>query len=526
MKLIDKILPATMSFRHQLLITVIVGVVCLALAASLTTSWLTSRDTRVIMVEQGLQITDSFARQSVLALLFESEENAKDSVAATLAFPNVSRVTIYKNNNEILLDEGNPIDWQPPKEMQPIKNEVVLANESVNYLHFIAPVYTVPEENTESPFGTIKTEPEMLGCVHVAVSKDSLKELQRNILLENVSISMLFAVIIAILLRHLVNRMTIPVKELSDIMTRAEEGESQLYATVHGPSEISHMASAFNKMMAVLEERDARLRGQRDLLEQEVAIRTQELVQARDEALLASKHKSEFLANMSHELRTPMNAILGYTEMAIEELEGHGYDELVSDLKRVIKATDQLMSLIDNILDLSKIEAGHMELFLEPVDFRELIQETVDTAQPLIMKNNNELHMEIVNDVGDDLLIDGGKLRQILLNLLSNAAKFTKNGRIDLLAQHDPNSLTFSITDTGIGMTEEQQLHIFEEFRQADMSTTRDYGGTGLGLAISQRFCHMMGGEISLESTPREGSRFAVDIPLPIKVETETESSN
>jgi len=279
-------------------------------------------------------------------------------------------------------------------------------------------------------------------------------------------------------------------------------------------------------MMAVLEERDARLRGQRDLLEQEVAIRTQELVQARDEALLASKHKSEFLANMSHELRTPMNAILGYTEMAIEELEGHGYDELVSDLKRVIKATDQLMSLIDNILDLSKIEAGHMELFLEPVDFRELIQETVDTAQPLIMKNNNELHMEIVNDVGDDLLIDGGKLRQILLNLLSNAAKFTKNGRIDLLAQHDPNSLTFSITDTGIGMTEEQQLHIFEEFRQADMSTTRDYGGTGLGLAISQRFCHMMGGEISLESTPREGSRFAVDIPLPIKVETETESSN
>ena len=127
--------------------------------------------------------------------------------------------------------------------------------------------------------------------------------------------------------------------------------------------------------------------------------------------------------------------------------------------------------------------------------------------------------MEIVNDCEEQLQIDGGKLRQILLNLLSNAAKFTKNGRIELLAQHDPKSLTFSITDTGIGMTEEQQLHIFEEFRQADMSTTRDYGGTGLGLAISQRFCQMMGGEISLKSKPDEGSRFTVDIPLPIKTQ-------
>ena len=517
MKLIDKILPTTMSFRRQLLLTVIVGVICLALAASLTTSWITSRDTRVIMVEQGLQITDSFASQSVLALLFEAGENAENSAAATLAFPNVSHVTIYNKKNQRLLNKGVAVDWHPAKVMQHTEDKAVLANESINYLHFVAPVNTVPEENAESPFGTEQTTPELLGYVHVAMSKDSLKELQRNILLENVSISMLFAGIIAILLRHLVNRMTNPVKELSDIMTRAEEGESQLFATVHGPSEISHMASAFNKMMAVLEERDARLRGQRDLLEQEVAIRTQELVQARDEALLASKHKSEFLANMSHELRTPMNAILGYTEMAIEELEGQEFDELVADLKRVIKATDQLMSLIDNILDLSKIEAGHMELYIEPVDFREVIQEAVDTAQPLIKKNNNELHMEIVNDSGDELLIDGGKLRQILLNLLSNAAKFTKNGRIDLLAQHDANSLTFSITDTGIGMTEEQQLHIFEEFRQADMSTTRDYGGTGLGLAISQRFCQMMGGEISLKSTAGEGSRFTVDIPLPIK---------
>jgi len=523
MKLIDKIVPTTMSFRRQLLVSVIVSVVCLALAASLTTSWFTSQDTRVIMVEQGRQITESFARQSVLALLFEAGENAEDSAAATLAFPNVSQVTIYNKKNEILLNEGVSADWHPPREVQIAGNKAMLNSESANFLHFISPVFTVPEENTESPFGTTQAEPELLGYVHVAMSKNSLKELQRNILLENVSISMLFAVIIALLLRHLVNRMTNPVKELSDIMTRAEEGESQLYATVHGPSEISHMASAFNKMMAVLEERDARLRGQRDLLEQEVTIRTQELVQARDEALLASKHKSEFLANMSHELRTPMNAILGYTEMAIEELNDQGHDELVSDLKRVIKATDQLMSLIDNILDLSKIEAGHMELYLEPVDFKELISETVDTARPLIMKNDNELHMEIVNDSGDELIIDGGKLRQILLNLLSNAAKFTKNGRIDLLAQHDPNSLTFSITDTGIGMTEEQQLHIFEEFRQADMSTTRDYGGTGLGLAISQRFCQMMGGEISLKSTPGEGSRFTVDIPLPIKTRVETE---
>ncbi len=516
MRLIDKLLPNTMSFRHQLLITVIVGVVCLALAASLTTSWFTSRDTRIIMIEQGLQITDSFARQSVLALLFEAGENAEDSANATLAFPNVSNVTIYNKDYKSILNKGAAVDWRPPNDMEISGDTAVLAKNTLNYLHFISPVYTVPEQESDSPFELSQAKPELLGFVHVAISKDSLKALQKNILLENVVISMLFAIIIAFVLRYLVNRMAVPVKELSDIMTRAKEGEAQLYATVQGPSEITHMALAYNKMMTALKERDARLRGQRDLLEKEVAFRTQELVQARDEALLASKHKSEFLANMSHELRTPMNAILGYTEMTIEELQDQGQEELVSDLKRVIKATDQLMSLIDNILDLSKIEAGHMELFIEPTDFSELIQETVDTIQPLIKKNNNELHMEIINDCDEELLIDGGKLRQILLNLLSNAAKFTRDGRIELLAQHDPTSLTFSITDTGIGMTEEQQEHIFEEFRQADMSTTRDYGGTGLGLAISQRFCHMMGGDISLKSTPGEGSRFTVDIPLPI----------
>ena len=521
MKIIDKILPTSMSFRHQLLITVIFGVICLALATSLTISWVTSKDTRKIMVEQGLQITDSFARQSILALLFEAGENAEDSAIATLEFPNISHVTVYKNNNDILLNKGAKVDWQPSGNLTFSDNKGKLVNETIGYLHFISPVYTVRPQNNESPFGITQAEPELLGYVHVAMSKDSLRKLQRNILLESVAISMLFAVFITLILRHIVNRMTNPVKELSEIMVKAKEGESQLKAIVHGPSEISHMASAFNKMMAVLEERDASLRGQRDLLEKEVAIRTQELVQARDEALLASKHKSEFLANMSHELRTPMNAILGYTEMAIEELEGQDYDELISDLKRVIKATDQLMSLIDNILDLSKIEAGRVDLYIEPLEFKEIIQETVDTALPLFMKNNNEFHMEIVNDCEHELLIDGGKLRQILLNLLSNAAKFTKDGRIDLLAQHDPNSLTFSITDTGIGMTEEQQLHIFEEFRQADMSTTRDYGGTGLGLAISQRFCQMMGGEISVKSALGEGSRFTVDIPLPIKAQAE-----
>jgi signal transduction histidine kinase len=268
-------------------------------------------------------------------------------------------------------------------------------------------------------------------------------------------------------------------------------------------------------MMAVLEERDRQLREQNENLESQVNLRTRELVEARDQALLASRHKSEFLANMSHELRTPLNAIIGYSEIVVEEMEAAGNEEVVVDLRRVQKAANTLLIMINSILDLAKIEAGRMELYIEPTDLRDLVAEITETVQVLISKNNNKLMVDLQG--GDEqLFMDATKLRQIIINLLGNAVKFTTNGEIVLQVIKTQQDLTIVISDTGIGMTEEQQVSIFEEFRQADMSTTREYGGTGLGLSITQKLCHLMGGRINVKSTPQRGSRFTVRFPLPI----------
>jgi len=248
----------------------------------------------------------------------------------------------------------------------------------------------------------------------------------------------------------------------------------------------------------------------------EVAMRTKELVVARDQALLASRHKSEFLANMSHELRTPLNAIIGYTEIVMEEMEAEGNENAIIDLRRVHTAANSLLVMINSILDLAKIEAGRMEVWVEPVDIRELIDDVVGTMQVLVNKNGNRLSVDLQSDQ-ETVLLDGAKLRQIMINLLGNAAKFTTNGKIDLKVEKQDRQLIMMVADTGIGMSEDQQAHVFEEFRQADMSTTREYGGTGLGLSITQRLCQLMGGTIKVNSVLSKGSTFTVCLPLPTK---------
>ena len=286
-------------------------------------------------------------------------------------------------------------------------------------------------------------------------------------------------------------------------------------APLNGPSEIKAMGHVFNNMMSVLEERDKQLRDQNENLEAQVVLRTRELVEARDHALLASRHKSEFLANMSHELRTPLNAVIGYTEIIMEEMEADGNDNVVVDLRRVQKAANTLLIMINSILDLAKIEAGRMELCIEPTILRELTMEIAETVQVLVGKNNNTLTVDL-QDNGEPLLVDGTKVRQIIINLLGNAAKFTTNGEITLQVHRTDSELKIVVADTGVGMLEDQRAYIFEEFRQADMSTTRQYGGTGLGLSITQKLCHLMGGEISVKSVPQQGSTFTVILPLPI----------
>lgn len=238
-----------------------------------------------------------------------------------------------------------------------------------------------------------------------------------------------------------------------------------------------------------------------------------ELLTARREAEAANETKSRFLASTSHELRTPLNAIIGYSEMLQEQAVEDEQDEYAADLGKIHSAGQHLLAVINDILDLSKIEAGKMELYLETVAVRPLIEEVVTTVRPLIAKHGNRFALEAAADLGA-IRTDATRLRQILLNLLSNASKFTSDGVITLAAEQRAGQLEFRVQDTGIGMTEEQLGRLFQAFAQAEASTASKYGGTGLGLAISRRLCQMMGGDIAVHSESGKGSTFTVRLPL------------
>ncbi len=255
----------------------------------------------------------------------------------------------------------------------------------------------------------------------------------------------------------------------------------------------------------------------RTRLKEMVDKRTRQLEIAKEEALQASKAKSVFLANMSHELRTPLNAVIGYSELLLEKADDDGREQDKQDLQRILGSARHLLNLINDILDLSKIEAGRMDLVVSEISLGEILKPIMDTVRPLVEKNHNILEFD-VPDPDILLRVDEMRLRQAIINLLGNATKFTKNGKISLSTkvQNRPQgeSLLIKIRDTGIGISQEQLGRLFNPFCQGNVEISTRYGGTGLGLIISKRFCQMMGGEILVESQEGEGSTFTIKLPI------------
>ena len=245
----------------------------------------------------------------------------------------------------------------------------------------------------------------------------------------------------------------------------------------------------------------------------------EELELARDQALAANRAKSSFLTNMSHELRTPLNHIIGYSEIMLDEAREAGQAHFVADLEKIRGAGRHLLNLISDLLDISKIEAGKMTLIPETFDLRALANDVSLASRPLIEKNGNTLQLNCPADIGL-IRTDVGKVRQMLMNLLNNAAKFTERGTITLTVTRETSptgdQIIFQVVDTGIGMTEEQMAPLFQPFMQLDSSSTRRHSGTGLGLALCYRLSQLMGGEISVQSRPHTGSTFTLRVPAEV----------
>jgi signal transduction histidine kinase len=278
-----------------------------------------------------------------------------------------------------------------------------------------------------------------------------------------------------------------------------ESGNLDVRVKIKSHDEIETLIKSFNKMSETIQSR------------------TDQLNEARVVAEKASKAKGDFVGHMSHELRTPLNAIIGYSELLSEELrEVPEASDLVDDTCKIVSSGKHLLSLINDILDLEKIEANRLELDIQHISVDEIIDRVMSTSAPLASKNGNNL---LIDTECEGLFIETDSLRlsQVLLNLMSNACKFTYEGTITLRirasVQEGEEFIHIAVVDTGIGMNEQQMEKVFQEFVQADASTTREFGGTGLGLSISQKLVRAMGGEISLESAPDVGSTFTVALP-------------
>ncbi|MBS1160803.1 MAG: signaling protein [Proteobacteria bacterium] len=480
------------TFRRQLAIMFAVGVMAMSLLSALLTSWQGSRQLYASKLDDGLRITRNLAAQSRLALAFGSPENVSEALAAASAFPDITGIEIRYADGRVLVKKGEKRSDDTSRAPLRHDHDPYLDFENAASWRFVAPVWS--DSGPESQFETTDRQDILLGFVVIEQSKATLKALVREVFIVNFAAGIAFTLFFILGLRLLARRLTRPLSDLSDTMARAEKGEVGLRANLSGPRDLADMAHAFNSMMEALEQRE------------------QELRTARDSALRFAKLKADFAATVSHEIRTPLNGVIGTLDMLKlgrldaeqKELLGLAWD-----------SSQYLLELINNILDFSRLEASRLEIDHCNFAIRPLIDGVIDMFRHQARSKDLSLSAQIAPEVPAQLSGDPARIRQILINLLGNALKFTEHGSVTLQVERrgDPQQLHFSVRDTGIGIAEEFLPSIFDSFSQADTSTTRRYGGSGLGLAICKQIVHLLGGEIGVSSRPGQGSHFWFTTP-------------
>lgn len=485
--------------------------VFLAVVSTVATIWYVSRLVNAVEMEEGAQIAENFARGSVIALTFNAAENAEKEAQSTLSFPNIGYVAIHNQSGATIFQSG-PVVRDAPTISPTERLTATRIIDTGNTWHVFAPVFAT-DTTTDSPFVVNRQDPEYLGYVHVVRTKDTIQKLESRILIFALLFSIASGGVMIYVLIRLINYFATPVDELAAAMANADTAARSIRVPERGPPEVVNMARAFNRLMELLQKHESALRRQRDDLEREVHVRTAELVVARDRAVAASRHKSEFLAMVSHELRTPLQAIIGYGETVMLELESAQNTAMAHDMRVVIDSAEHLLSLINQILDVSKIESGQISLDLKDVEIADLAEDISNSVKPLADQNQNTIKTTITAE-RSVMRVDVEKVRQIAVNLLGNACKFTENGQIEFRVNRTSRELEMVVADTGIGIDEQHHAKIFEAFHQVDMKATRKHGGTGLGLAITKQLCGLMKGSISVKSALGRGATFTVRIPI------------
>lgn len=444
-------------------------------------------------MERDLQsLADIIGASATSALEFDDEAAAAKTLAPLAHKPSILAAAIYKKDDKVLAGH-----FRGP-------------SSSTNLPPRGADGYRY-EDGQLLVFQPILRGPDRLGTVFFQVDLSHLRELITRYAIVGAGIlvgALGVAFIISSLLQRSISKPILDLAQTSRVVS--EQKNYSARAVKHSEDEIGFLIDRFNEMLGQMEEH-----------EKELTEINAQLRHSQQEALAATEAKSQFLANMSHELRTPLNAIIGYSEMLEEEAQDIGKSEFIPDLKKIHSAGKHLLALINDILDLSKIEAGKMELYLETFDLKTVLEDVVATTRLLVQKKSNSLKVALAPNLGT-MRADLTKVRQALFNLMSNASKFTERGTITLEVKRESGStggdwIVFEVRDSGIGITREQLSRMFQAFSQADASTVRKYGGTGLGLTITRHFCRLMGGDVTVASDFGKGSTFTLRLPAEVR---------